>query len=278
MGLPFSSVLLGVAAVLPSWTVSCQWVTLQEERIISNYAVEVRCQTPEGAPVANVQIGNLESGASGLTDRQGRIRFQIEGYEGTAVSFRVQKTPEGMAQVEESTEHRLVLKTIAGNGPDGVDRAGTLRYDIPMRRSRETYVVLVSTRGVGDLPVRANGVTVGKLNSLGAGAFRVHGQPGEELKVLLETGRRPELTQENPEQTFALPASGGILSFASTLSLLPGVEPQGAGKPIITFVPPEKKRRHHSRRDRHVETAAPKPAPHTPAGPVQVPFRGYEVR
>lgn len=287
MGLSSSSILFGLAAALPSWSVSCQWLALQEDRIVSSYAVEIRCHTQEGAPVPNVLIGNPESGASGVTDRQGKIIFQIDGYEGTAVSFRVQKTPEGIVPAEESAEHRMVLKSIAGSPNSGRpqaaqasygDRPGTLRYDIPMRRSRETYVLLVSTRGIGDLPVRANGVTLGKLNSVGAGAFRIHGQPGEELKVQLATGRRPELTQEDPEHTFALPATSAILSFPSTLAPLPGAEVgSSAARPVITFVPTEKKR-HHSKRGHKTPAANAAPTSPGPAAPVQVPYRGYEVR
>lgn len=280
MGLSLSSnllgSLLGVAAALPGWTVSCQWVTLQEERIISDYTVEVRCHTQDGAPVPGVQIGNLESGASGLSDRQGKISFHIEGYEGGAVSFRVQQTPPGMVVADEAAEHRLILKSISGGKPRDPDKPGLLSYDILMRKSRETYVVLVSTRGVGELPVSANGVVVGRLNSRGAGAFRIQGQPREELKVMLRTGQRPELTQENPEQTFSLPPGGGILSFASTLSLLPGASESSADKPIITFVPEKKRRRHRGKK----EVAAPAPRHEAPVrlGPVQVPFRGYEVK
>jgi hypothetical protein len=211
-----------------------------------------------------------------MTDRQGKLSFHIEGYEGGAVSFRVQRTPEGMVPTEDAAEHRLVLKAISGSKPQDPEKPGVLSYDILMRRSRETYVVLVSTKGVGELPVSANGVLVGKLNSRGAGAFRIQGQPREELKVMLRTGQRPELTQENPEQTFSLPANGGILSFASTLSYLPGAAERSADKPIITFVPDKKKKKHRGKKE--IEAPASKVEAPVRTGPVQIPFRGYEVK
>lgn len=271
-----SSGLLWLAAALPNWSVSCQWLIAHEERVTSSYAIEVRCRTQDGAPVPNVLLTNPESGASGLTDWQGRLGFRIEGYEGTEVSFRVERTPTGIVQADDSATHRLVLKSIVSS-KNGEAKRGLITYDIPMRKSRENYVVFVSTHGVPNLPVLANGIPVGRLNSLGAGAFRVQGQPGEELKVVIQTGEdQPKLSQQNPERTFTLPPLSSILSFSSTLSGLPeSVTTANAEKPVITFVP-KKQRGHHSRKKQPKEPERTEQPAHP--GPVQIPFRGIEVK
>jgi len=260
---------------LPSFGIDCQQLMPHEDRSISSYTVEVRVRTRDGAPVQKVLISNPDSGAQGFTDPKGEITFRVDGFEGTAVSFRVERTPDGIVEVDDSTVHRMILKSIVGQKAAADPNKGVLTYDILMRRTREVYVVLVVTKGVADLPVSANGVQLGKLNSLGAAAFRIKGQPGEELKVIIQTEQRQhELTQDNPEQTFVLPAASSILSFASTLALVPESMGQNRAKPIITFGPKTTKRRP----SRQPSSSPPKPDQPTVAGPGQVPFRGVELK
>ncbi len=275
LGHHLSTGLLWLAAALPNWTISCKWTMLQEDRVVNSYTIAVRCRTPDGEPVANVLVVNPESGASGFTDWQGKIGFRIDGYEGTEVSFRVDRMPSGILQADDSAAHRVILKAIAGPAGQADEKSGLLTYDIPMRKARETYVVLVSTKGVPDLPVLANGVTVGKLNSRGAGAFRLQGQPGEELKLVIQTGdHRAQYSLENPEKTFTLPQISGILSFGSSLAQRLGPPDEIAAKPVVTFVPQKKKRS----RSKKASSSPAQAAPTGPSAPVQIPFRGIEVK
>jgi hypothetical protein len=275
MSLHISTGLLGLAAMLPSFTISCESLRLHAERSVSSYSVAVRVRTRDGEPVPGVLISNPDSKTKGATDAQGQIIFQVDGLEGTTVSFHVERTPDGIVELDDSTLYRLTLKSIVGKKSAGSQRSDVLTYDILMRRTREMYVVLVSTRGVPGLPVSANGIELGKLNSLGVGAFRIKGQPGDELKVVIQTGKSLlALTQDNPEQTFPLPATSAILSFASTLALRPESEEKSTATSVITFVPKKTK---HSHRQR-TTSALSKPESPKVVGPVQVPFRGVALK
>jgi hypothetical protein len=259
-----------LALTLPGLSLDCR--QLAPAPSINRYSVKVRVRTRDQSPVPRVLIGIPDSGARGLTDRQGEITFRVDGLEGTAFALRVEGTPDGIVEEDGHSEHRLILKSIVGQPGPERQHDGVLTHDLWMRRTREVYVVLVSTRGVGDLEVTANGMKLGRLNSLGAGAFRLKGQPGEELKVVIHTGAGRGLTQLNPEQTFTLPASSSILSFASTLSSLPELLQPSAAPPIVTFLP--KPPRHHRGRP----AAPPPPAAPGIAAPIQVPFRGVELK
>lgn len=274
MSLPISTCLLGLAAVLPSFTVSCEALGPRLERSVSSYSVAVRVHTQDGAPVPGVVISNPDSNGKGATDAQGQVLFQIDGLEGTTVAFHVERIPDGIVEFDDSAVYRMTLKSIISKTPAGSPKSDPLTYNILMRRTRETYVVLVSTRAVADLPVSANGIELGKLNSLGAGAFRIKGQPGDELKVVIQTGKSQlALTQDNPEQTFLLPETSSILSFASTLALRPVSEEKSPATSVLTFVPKTTK---HAHLRRHA-SAPPKPTPAPAVAPVQVPFRGVAL-
>lgn len=266
---PYSTACL-LALALPGLSLDCR--QLAPAPSINSYSVAVRARTRDQSPVPRVLISIPDSGARGFTDRNGQITFRVDGLEGTSFPLRVEATPDGIVEEDGRAAHRLILKSIVG--PPGSDRQhdGVLTYDLWLRRTREVYVLLVSTKGVADLEVSANGMKLGRLNSLGAGAFRLKGQPGEELKVVIQTGPARGLTQVNPEQTFTLPASSSILSFASSLSTLPEPLPASPAAPIITFLP------RPSRHSRGRPAAPPPPPLPGVAAPVQVPFRGVELR
>jgi hypothetical protein len=269
----------------------CRSLPQAEERTSQGYLVEVRCHTPEGVPIPNVRIANPESGTTGITDARGLLSFRLEGHEGTEVSLKVESLPDGIVLVYESAPQRLILKSIAApSGPAGssapavAERRGPLIHDVLLRKNKETYVILVSTDGVPNVPVKANGVRIGRLNSRGAGAFRLQGQPGEELKVVLDdSSGEVSYTGGTYQQTFTLPPSSAILSFHSNITLLAdnavATEP---ARPVITFEDRKHKRSHgHHRchRSKQAPVAAPVAAvPEKPKGPVQVPFRDIDLQ
>ncbi|MFO0579266.1 MAG: hypothetical protein U1A78_35135 [Polyangia bacterium] len=282
--------LLTVLACAGLWGAGCRSLPQAGDRASQGYLVEVRCHTPEGVPIANVRIANPESGASGLTDARGLLSFRLEGHEGTEVSLKVESLPDGIVLVDESAPQRLILKSIAapsaapGSSPPAVaERRGPLIHDILLRKNKETYVILVSTDGVPNVPVKANGVRIGRLNSRGAGAFRLQGQPGEELKVVLDdSSGEVSYTGGTYQQTFTLPPSSAILSFHSNITLLADntvtTEPQ---RPVITFEDRKHKRSHGGHHRRHRSKPEPVAAPVTPEkpkGPVQVPFRDIDLQ
>lgn len=285
------SVWLALTCLVPGlWGAGCRSLPQAGDRASQGYLVEVRCHTPEGVPIPNVRIANPESGATGMTDARGRLSFRLEGNEGTEVSLKVEALPDGIVLVDESAPQHLILKSIAAPsasqpGAQELAQRGPLIHDILMRKNKETYVILVSTDGVPFVPVKANGVRIGRLNSRGAGAFRLQGQPGEELKVVLDdSGGEVRYTGGSYQQTFTLPPSSAILSFHSNITLLAdntiAAEP---ARPVITFGDRkhQRSRGHHRRhhgKDKPAPVVAPVAAPEKPKGPVQVPFRDIDLQ
>lgn len=248
----------------------------------ATYLVEIRCHTPEGAPVANVRLVHPESGESGVTSAQGKLSLRLAGHEGSEATLQVSGLPDGMVLADDSPRQHIVFKSLS----DATGRKRFLTHDIVLTKSKETYVLLVSTAGAPNLPVVANGITLGKLNSRGAGAFRVHGQPGEELKVVLDT-IRAGAARGSSLQTFTLPAGRSILSFQSDLTLVAANTPLpsssadaadgGSPRILVKF----NQRRHHERshgRRGKLELPVPASGPEKPQGPVQVPFRGVDLQ
>lgn len=254
----------------------CHSVPTAGQHPSQGYIVEVRCHTASGLPISNVRITNPESGATGLSDTRGKLSFRLEGYEGTEVMLKVDALPEGITLVEDSGPQRLVLKSIASPSSAGGRRP--LIHDILLRKNKETYVVLVAAEGAPYLPVKANGILVGKLNSRGAGAFRFQGQPGEELKVVLDSGtsdEQPAPSLGAAQHTFTLPSTSSILSFHSHLTVLAHntvVEPP---RPLIRF---REHHRRHSGSRRHHQVKETTLVTQKPRGPVQVPFRDIDLQ
>lgn len=264
-------------AALSALTVGC---SSQQEGTDANYLVEVRCHTPEGAPVPGVRLIHRESGESGVTSAQGKLSLRLAGHEGSEATLQIATVPDGMALAEDSPRQHIVLKSLS----DSTGRKRVLTHDIVLTKSKETYVLLVSTAGAPNLPVVANGIALGKLNSRGAGAFRVHGQPGEELKVVLDT-IRAGTARGSSLQTFTLPAGRAILSFQSDLTLLadntalPAANDADDGAPriLVKFNHHRRHERGHGKRGK-LDLPAPAAGPEKPQGPVQVPFRGVDLQ
>lgn len=246
----------------------------------ATYLVEIRCHTPEGAPVANVRLVHPESGESGVTSAQGKLSLRLAGHEGSEATLQVSGLPDGMVLADDSPRQHIVFKSLS----DATGRKRFLTHDIVLTKSKETYVLLVSTAGAPNLPVVANGITLGKLNSRGAGAFRVHGQPGEELKVVLDT-IRAGAARGSSLQTFTLPAGRSILSFQSDLTLVAANTPLpsssadaadgGSPRILVKFNTRRHHERSHGRRGK-LELPVPAAGPEKP--PVQVPFRGVDLQ
>jgi len=261
-------------------TTGCHVLPFGEDHSNHSYTIEVRCHTQEGTPIPNVRIANPDSGASGYTDAQGKLSFRLDGHEGAEVTLKVESAPEGIVVAEDKSLQKLVLKSIAG--PGGSGRRGLVTHDILMRKNKELYVVLVSTDGAPDLPVSLNGVSVGRLNSRGAGAFRFYGQPGEEMKVLIDTsGNRGRLSYSSSQRTFNLPSNSAILTFHSSLALLENHTISEPEQPVLSVKFEEKgsRRRHRRSRD-HVKEPQQQQEPAQPKSkaPVQVPFRDIDLQ
>lgn len=182
---------------------------------VSTYAVSIRCQTHDGRPVPLVALSSERAAVGGVTNMQGIATILIDGREGEEVPLRVEKLPADHTELSGRAEHKVVLKNIGKTGPQGIE----VGYDLKLRRTKESYTVLIAAEQVSDLDVSGNGVKLARLNSRGAAAFRVEGKPGEELKVAILTEKNPRASVQDPTKVFVLPENGGVLTFLSNLSL-----------------------------------------------------------
>lgn len=96
-----------------------------------------------------------------------------------------------------------------------------VNYELRLRKKRESYVVILSTEKAPDRVVRANGAAVAQLNSHGAAAFLIEGEPRSELKVVLETNGNQRASEHNPGHTFVLPDNSAVLAHHYGLVITP---------------------------------------------------------
>jgi hypothetical protein len=207
LALPLGASLLGVA---PS---GCRGAAPG----VSTYELTVRCRTSDARPVPLVAISSERALVGSVTDSNGVATLLVDGREGEEVPLRVDKLPPDHTLATPGPERRLVLKNVGKKGAEGIQ----VVHDISLRRTKETYVVLVAAEQVAGLPITANGIEKAQLNSRGAAAFRLEGRPGDELKVAIVTASEPRASEPDPSKVFVLPENGGVLAFRSGLSILP---------------------------------------------------------
>jgi len=251
----------------------CHGLPSQNDLGNQSYGIEVRCHTAAGVPIPNVKISNPENGASAFSDSSGIVRFLLEGLEGSEATIHVDSLPDGIALLDESGPIKLTLKSLTAASASGTARRPLIQ-DIVMRRNRETYVVLVAAEGVPNQPVRANGVEVGRLNSRGAGAFRLEGQPGEELKIGIDVRDRV-FGVGGLHKTFTLPPTGAILSYLTNVHLLAESNESEPPPTVVQFSDRPHRRHHSSRHHRNKEALT---VQEKVKGPVQVPFRDIDLQ
>lgn len=181
---------------------------------VSTYRLAVSCRTADGRPVPLVAVSSERAPASSVTDSNGIATLLIDGREGEEVPVRVDKLPPDHSLLGSGAEQKVVLKNVGKVSAEGIE----VGHAIKLRRTKETYVVLIAAERVADLPVTANGVERARLNSRGAAAFRLEGKPGEELKVAILTNKDPRASEQDPSKVFTLPEGGAVLGFRSGLA------------------------------------------------------------
>lgn len=195
---------------------------------VSTYQVTVHCQTKDGRPVPLVSLSSERAAVGAVTNAQGLATIVLDGREGEEVPLHIDKLPPEHVELRPGDTHMVVLKNLGKAGPQGI----IVGHDIVLRRTKESYSVLVAAEQLPDLEVSANGVKLGRLNSRGSAAFRVEGRPGEELKVAILTANNPRISAQDPSKVFVLPESGGVLSFRSNVSLAAVAAVEEAAAPV----------------------------------------------
>lgn len=183
---------------------------------VNTYQLTVRCRTGDGRPVPLVAVSSERAPVGSVTDSNGVATLIVDGREGEEVPLRINKLPPDHSLATPGAERRIVLKNVGKTGSEGIQ----VVHDVSLRRTKETYVVLVAAEHVAGLPVTANGVERAQLNSRGAAAFRLEGRPGDELKVAVVTASEPRASEPDPSKVFVLPEGGGVLGFRSGVSIL----------------------------------------------------------
>ena len=185
------------------------------------YEVRVRCLLSDRSPVAGVE---LSGGAqTALSDAQGVAAFSLPGHEGAEVTLTVTRIPPGLELGDRLTERHVYLKRIG-------KASGAIVHDLPLRKKRETYVVMVAAERGADLPVYANGAEVARLNSRSAAAFRIEAEPKSELKVMLDTNGNKRASEQNPTHVFVLPPGSAVLAHRYSLVV---TDPPPPPKPVV---------------------------------------------
>lgn len=176
------------------------------------YQVRVRCVIADGRPVPGIELEGEDQLVT--SDGQGLAQFVVNGNEGKDVTVRITKVPTEFELTDRQVERHVLLKKLGTTG-------NVVNYELRLRKKRESYVIMLSTEKAADLLVRANGAEVAQLNSRGAAAFLIEGEPRSELKVVLETNGNPRASEQNPGHTFVLPENSAVLAHRYPLIITP---------------------------------------------------------
>ncbi len=185
------------------FTAACE----KERSKLDSYPVIFQAKEPNGRPVGQVSV-LINSGLTGTTDAQGRLRVSLQGKEGAQVKVQAD-CPEGFVDPVELQPFvlRKVLTFSANPEPQPIE------FLIPCKPALIKAVVMVRTGGQADLPVLIDGREVGRTTSEGVAHVMVRMAPGTEFQVKLSTSHKPRLRPQEPSQTFSVPEVESVLVF-----------------------------------------------------------------
>jgi hypothetical protein len=162
------------------------------------FPVVVSALTDDGQPLRGVPI-TIGQSFVGMTDDTGQLRTRLEGQEGAHVAVEAE-VPSGYKRVP--SNQALVLRRMT-RSEGGMKHMLPVEFTLRFAPLKRRYLVLVHS-DVASVPVEAFGIERAVTNSRGMAMFVYEGTPGNELKVRLGTGERPELRPQNPQFSFVL--------------------------------------------------------------------------
>jgi len=148
------------------------------------------------APMAGIAVsaGKIPLGS---TDATGTLERKLDSPEGTTILLGA----EAPKLYKPVTPVKVVLRRLAGLSGQG---SVPIEQTLMLEAKEHKYAILLKT-GIPNLPVLAFGRQAAVTDENGAAMFLHQGEPGEELKVEIDTSQRKELQPQNPTATVVLP-------------------------------------------------------------------------
>jgi hypothetical protein len=171
-------------------------VTGCQEQREQPFQLIVRVTDDTNAPMAGIPV-LMGKTRLGVTDAAGTLERKLDSPEGSTVLLSVE-SPKLYKPV---TPAKVVLRRLAGLSGQG---SVPIEQTLVLEPREHKYAILLKT-GIPNLPVRAFGKQTAITDESGAAMFLHQGEPGEELKIEIDTTRRKELQPQNPTTTVVLP-------------------------------------------------------------------------
>ncbi|MEY4551110.1 MAG: hypothetical protein RL685_7305, partial [Pseudomonadota bacterium] len=129
-----------------------------------------------------------------------------------------------------AAETVLILRSVQGLG--GEERK-PIDHALSCQPTKRDAIVLVHASGaVASLPVKIDGATIGRTDSLGFGHFYLRSDPGARFEVSIDTSSQPKLMPQNPQQMFQVDTRDEVFVFDRDFKL-----PTAKLKPVRKRVP-----------------------------------------
>lgn len=173
----------------------------------NTYPITVRVLDEDytGLPGAPISVSKK---VVGLTDAAGSLQTQIIGREGDQVQISA-RCPTGYRVL---TETRNVVLRSFTQLPNGRAVGGPeLIWECdPVERFAS---LVIRAPGQSDLPILVEGKEIARTNPDGAAHALIRQPPESEIRVTLDTSRKPELRPQNPVRAFQIKDQDDILIF-----------------------------------------------------------------
>jgi hypothetical protein len=171
---------------------------------IDAYTVEVSVRSDTGAPLPGIAIRAHDT-LLGETGPLGGLRVELTAPEGTHLRLAAE-CPETHRPAPETV---LRLRHFAG-----IDAANNLlRVSFECRPRQRHAAVVVRAAGHAGLPVLLHGQKVARTNEAGNAHLLVALDPGESLRLALDTSAHPRLRPHDPTAAFTLGDADEVFVF-----------------------------------------------------------------
>jgi hypothetical protein len=182
------------------------------------FGVEVEVQADGTRPIAGAQL-RVRGDYLGTTNALGQATLRVPGEEGERLPLSL-TCPTGF--VADPAQSILVLneQSAAAGGPAMALNCRT--------EQREAVILVHAGGGAPSLPVKIDGVVVGRTDTLGFAHLHVRTNPESTFEVSLDTSANEALVPINPSREFRLERSDEIFVFDTAFEPAPRNKRRGA--------------------------------------------------
>jgi hypothetical protein len=182
------------------------------------FGVQVEVQADGLRPIAGAQL-RVRGDYLGTTNALGQATLRVPGNEGEQLPISV-TCPAGF--VADPAQSSLVLSE-----PSGASGAPALTLNCRTEQ-REAVILVHAGGGAPSLPVKIDGVMVGRTDTLGFAHLHVRTNPESTFEVSLDTSANEALVPANPSREFRLERSDEIFVFDAAFEPAPRNKRRGA--------------------------------------------------